>query len=117
MDTRQPPFAKQAAKYPTTDEIRIYVGDCDQVWTNTKVRNSYGPAIMLPPGEGFLKYRWPVKGREVLMIQVGGFDEDVLEAFCTYIVIEGANVVRVVYGEDGAGARIATFRPEVSDAA
>ena len=110
-----PPYTKQALRHPANDELRIYFGDQQQVWANTRIRNSYGPAVMLPPGEDFMKYKWPVKRRDVLMIQVGGFDEDVLEPFSEHLIHEGANIVCVIYGGEKYTANIAKFIPEVSN--
>ena len=105
----QPPNSKQATRYPVADEMRVYFGDSPDVWRHTMIRNGYGPAIMLPPGYDFTQYKWPVRGRDVLMLQIGEYQESVLQPFCKHLVIEGATVVRVVYG-----SQLSVFRPEAS---
>ena len=104
----QPPNSKQATRYPIADEVRVYFGDSPDVWRHTLIRNSYGPAIMLPPGEGFTQYRWPVMDRDVLMMQVGDYPENAIPPFCQHLVMQGASVVRVLYG-----VHLSVFRPEV----
>ena len=104
MDPRQPPFTVMAAKYPATDEIRIYVGSNRQSWDVARLRNAYGPAVLLPPGEDFNKYKWPVKGREVLVLLLGEFPEE--QEFAAHLVNEGAPVVRVLNG-----GRMDSYRP------
>ena len=107
----QPANSKQAARYPDTDELRIYFGDSPEVWKETMIRNGYGPAVMLPPGDDFMEYRWPVKDREVLMVQVGTYPEKSIPPFCHRLVMQGAPIVRVLYG-----SQFAVFRTEASHA-
>jgi hypothetical protein len=92
-----PPFAKQAAKHKTGDEIRIYVGSNRQGWEVARLRNSYGPAMLLPPGDDFRNYKWPVKGREVLMFQTGGYSQN--REFAVHLVEQGARIVRALVGD------------------
>ena len=111
-----PPGTKQSEKYPTTDEIRIYFGVSPDVWRHTMLRCGYGPAALLPPGEDFTQYKWPVTGRDVLMMQIGKYQEGVLQQFCEHLVIKGATIVRVIY-DIGTGPLLSAFRPEVRHAA
>ena len=105
----QPPNSKQATRYPVTAELRVYFGYSPDAWRHTMMRNGYGPAIMLPPGEDFTQYQWPVRGRDVLMMQIGNYPENAIPPFCQHLVMQGAPVVRVLYG-----TQLSVFRPEVS---
>ena len=106
-----PPYAKQAAKSSLKDELRIYFGDSRDVWVHTRIRNNYGPAIMLPPGDNFSQYTWPIRRREVLMIQIGDYLEQSILPFCHHLIIEGATIVRVLYSNEGK-PDIAVFIPQ-----
>ena len=103
----QPPYSKQVAKHPISEEMRVYFGDSQDVWLHTKIRNHYAPAVMLPPGGQFNKYQWPVKGREVLMLQTGGYQVEQIPGFAGVLLRSGAKIVRVLYQEG-----LATFRPQ-----
>lgn len=103
----KPPYSKQASNYPVTNEVRVYFGSSRDVWRYTKVCNRYSPAVMLPPGDQFDKYQWPVRGREVLMLQVGDYQVDEIPGFARVLVLAGALIVRVLHHEG-----LATFRPQ-----
>ena len=90
------PYSKQAAMWPVTEELRIYFGISRDVWRYAKTRNHYAPALMLPPGEEFTRYQWPVQGRDVLAIQIGDYPEQSIILFCHHLVIQGAAIVRVL---------------------
>ena len=101
--------SKQIDSHPPTDELRVYFGDSLDVWRHTMIRNSYGPATMLPPGEDFIEYQWPVKERDVLMVQIGNYHESAIPSFSRHLVMQGAPVVRVLYGK-----QLSVFRLEGS---
>lgn len=109
--TRLPPFTKLAGEHPSSSELRIYVGSNSQLWDLTRLRNAYGPAIMLPPGDNFSQYTWPIRRREVLMIQIGDYLEQSIPPFCHHLIIEGATIVRVLYSNEGK-PDIAIFIPQ-----
>jgi hypothetical protein len=96
---RLPPFAKLAGKHPSSKELRIYVGSNYQLWDVTRLRNAYAPAVLLPPGDDFRAYRWPVNGREVLMLQVGDFQTEAIHSFACDLLRAGAVIVRVLHSE------------------
>jgi hypothetical protein len=92
-----PPFSKQLANHKTGYEIRIYVGSNRQGWEVARLRNSYGPALWLPPGDNFKNYNWPVKSREVLMFKTGEYSQ--WREFAVHLVQKGALIVRVLVGD------------------
>ena len=94
---RLPPFAKSAAQYSPTTELRVYLGDNPQAWDVVRLRNGYGPAVMLPAGDDYRHYAWPVARREVLIMQVGPYGE--MQEFAAHLLELGAQVVRVLHGE------------------
>ena len=61
------------------------------------MRNNYAPALLLPPGENYTGYRWPVHGREIFVLQLGEFDQE--KKFARHLLVEGAAVVRVLTGD------------------
>ena len=91
-----PPFGKLAEKHSPTTELRIYLGDNPQAWDVARLRNSTGPAVLLPPGEDFNDYRWLVARRDVLLIQLGPYDQ--VQAFARHLLNQAATVVRLLYG-------------------
>jgi len=107
-----PPYGRHIYRYPLTQEIRIYFGDSPQTWDHCKARQAYGPAVLLPPGENYIAYQWPVDGREVLMLQIGEYLTEEIPGFARVLLIAGAVIVRVLY-PDG----LATFRTQRSVAA
>ena len=92
-----PPFARRAAEHKTSTELRIYVGSDRHGWDVARVRNSYGPALLLPPGDDFMSYNWPVKDREVFTLQTGEFSQG--RAFAIHLVARGALIVRALVGD------------------
>jgi hypothetical protein len=92
-----PPFGKLADKHPSTAELRIYLGDNPQSWNVARLRNSAGPALLLPAGEDFSGYRWPVSGREVLLMLLGPYYQ--VQEFATHLLSQGAWIVRVPHGD------------------
>jgi hypothetical protein len=92
-----PPFARLAEKYSVSTELRIYAGSNPQAWDVARLRNSGGPAVLLPAGDDFNDYKWPVSGREVLMLLLGPFDQ--VQNFAAHLLAQGALVVRVLRGE------------------
>jgi len=110
--------SKQSARHPVTDELRIYFEDAPcagddgyggDAWYHAKRRSCYAPAMLLPPSENFTCYQWPVRGREILAIQIGIYPEQQTINFCEHLVIQGAALVRVLFDEREPFAR---FIPE-----
>ena len=104
-----PPYGRQIYRYPLTQETRVYFGDSPQIWEHCKVRQAYGPAILLPSSENYDAYQWPVKGREIFMLQIGQYPTNEIPCFARVLLIAGAVIVRVLYP-----GGLATFRPQRS---
>jgi hypothetical protein len=82
-------------------EIRNYFGS--RAWTNACTRNSYShDALVLPDGKSPNAYRWPVHGLDVLVIQAGTVDLTPIPELAHLLIASGANIVRVIYGENMA---------------
>jgi len=91
-----PPFAKQLN--PGAREIWIYCGS--NPWRAAKFRSARKlPVLLLPPDKQPDQFRWPVSGKEVLMIQQGDFEVQKIPAFANLLFGYGAAVVRAVYGD------------------
>lgn len=84
-----------------TSEIRIYFGS--RAWNNASIRNSYcADALVLPDSESPAAYRWPVCGVDVLILQAGTASLKPIPELAHVLIASGANIVRVVYGEQMA---------------
>ena len=81
-------------------EIRIYFGS--RAWNNARIRNSYCADALVLPDDKAPEYRWPVRGMDVLVIQAGTADLKPIPELAHVLITTGANIVRVVYGEDMA---------------
>ena len=55
---------------------------------------------MLPRGGDPREYRWPVQGKEVLVLQAQGVEEMVIELLVVLLVESGAKAVRVIHSDD-----------------
>jgi hypothetical protein len=92
------PFSKHLR---ATGEIRVYFGS--RAWNNARIRNSYcADALVFPDGESPNTYRWPVCGKDVLLLQAGLADIKPVPELAHALIASGATIVRVVYGEDMA---------------
>jgi hypothetical protein len=91
-----PPFAKQMN--PDAREVWLYFGG--DPWPAAKCRAARKlPVLLLPPDQNPEAFRWPVAGKQVLMIQQGGIEIQKIPAFASLLFSYGASVVRCIYGE------------------
>ena len=91
-----PPYAR--GLHPDAPEIWVYFGA--DAWPAAKYRAARKlPVLLLPPDRQPEQFRWPVAGKEVLMIQQGDFEVQKIPAFANLLFGYGAAVVRAVYGD------------------
>jgi hypothetical protein len=80
-------------------EIWVYFGS--DPWRAVKCRAAHKlPVLLLPPDKEPEQFRWPVDGKEVLLIQQGRYDILRIPAFANLLFGYGASVVRAIYGEN-----------------
>ena len=104
-----PPFGKQVSD--SVRELWVYVGTAAWRLKAESCRSRPGK-VLLPPGELPSAYRWPVSGREALIVVLGDIDDTVLLQMAHECLRQGATVARVL---DGAGF-LSVHRKEVRHA-
>jgi len=91
-----PPYGKHLCS--EAREIWVYFGS--DPWPASKYRATRRlPALLLPPDQSPEQFRWPVAGKEVLLIQQGQYDILRIPAFANLLLGYGASVVRCIYGQ------------------
>jgi len=91
-----PPFGKRLDA--NSREIWVYFGT--EAWNAARYRNKRKlPVLLLPPDRDPQNFRWPVAGKEVLLIQQGQHDILKIPSLANLFFAYGATVVRCVYGE------------------
>jgi len=91
-----PPFAKQLN--PDAREVWLYFGS--DPWRAAKCRAARKlPVLLLPPDKQPEQFRWPVAGKEVLLIQLGDYDILRIPSFANLLFGYGASAVRAIYGD------------------
>jgi len=97
VNRKLPPFAKQLK--PDAVEVWIYFGS--DPWPAAKYRAARKlPVLLLPPDRQPEQFRWPVAGKEVLMIQQGDYNPLKIPSFASLLFCYGASVVRCIYGDE-----------------
>lgn len=104
-----PPYGKGVPD--ACRELWIYSGD--EAWQLSKLCAKNPGRVILPPVSDPLLYRWPVRGREALVVQDGQESELRLLRLAHALLRDGATVVRVIHGATYA---LAVFRHNDKDA-
>jgi hypothetical protein len=97
-----PPYGRNVVNNPRN--VFIYAGR--DAWSSGRTRaNLVGKnsVMVLPPGEDFRAYRWPVKGLSLMLVWPDGSLSDV-QAFGEHLVRAGAALVVAPHHEDSENA-------------
>ena len=95
---RFPPYGKQVSD--GVRELLIYTG-YDAWRLKGDICRLIPGRVILPPGESPGAFRWPVAGRDVLVIVLGDIADEVLLQLAHECLSQGATVARVLDGEGG----------------
>jgi len=91
-----PPYGKVVD--PDAREIWVYFGA--DAWSSAKYRAARKlPVLLLPPDQNPDAFRWPVAGKQMLLVQQGDYDLFKIPPFANLLFGYGASVVRAVYGD------------------
>jgi hypothetical protein len=99
---RLPPYGKDVEARP--ENVFIYAGA--NAWTSALLRAATvgrNSVMVLPYGESFAQYRWPVSGHELVLIWPDGSLPEV-RAFGEHLVRSGAALVVAPHEEDPENA-------------
>lgn len=107
---KPPPFGKQVSD--DVREVLIYAGT-DAWRVKGEICRLIPGRVILPPGELPSAYRWPVAGRDVLIVALGDIHDTALLHLAHEVLRQGATVARVLDG----GGRLSVHRREVRHAA
>lgn len=88
-----PPFGKQVSDGER--HLWIYAGS-DAWRAKGAICRLIPGRVLLPPGESPSAYRWPVAGRDVLIVVLGDIDDTALLQLAHECLRQGAKVVRVL---------------------
>jgi hypothetical protein len=98
---RLPPYGRDVAKNP--QNVFIYAGD--NAWTAGRIRAGVvgkNSLLVLPPGEDYQTYRWPVQGVPLLLVWPDGELNEV-KAFVAYLIQQGSPHVIAPHPDDPEG--------------
>lgn len=93
-----PPYGRDVADNPCN--VFIYAGT--DAWTSGRARAKHvgsNSVMLLPPGDDFQAYQWPVQGVPILLIWPDGSLSDV-QAFGEHLVLCGSPSVVAPHDED-----------------
>ena len=102
---RLPPYGRDVAKNP--QNVFIYAGA--DAWQAGKIRAGVvgrNSVLVLPSGENFRAYRWPVQGVPVFLVWPDG-DIAEVKAFITYLIQQGSPLVVAPHKQDPEGCLFA----------
>lgn len=98
---KYPPFSKKIVdlllkKEKITNSINLYIG-CD-AWRKGSVMHKSFPnfTMILPPYDSPLNYSWPVFNCDILIIDLGGCDEQYIQDLALQLFISHAASVRYI---------------------
>lgn len=106
--TRLPPFRRDVARNPKN--VFIYAGA--NAWTAGIARAHHvgrNSVLVLPPGEDYRKFRWPVQDVQLLLVWPDGDINDV-KAFVAYLIQQGSPHVVAPHPDDTEGCLYARPR-------
>jgi len=98
---RLPPYGRNVAQNPRN--VFIYAGA--NAWEVGKARASVvgrNTVLVLPPGEDFHTYHWPVQGVPLLLVWPDG-DLNEVRAFVAYLIQQGSPHVVAPHDDDPEG--------------
>ena len=91
------PYSKQTIQAGTpTNDVRVFAGI--DAWRQAK-ENSYPWRLVLPLDDNPNLYKWPVVNADVLLFDCGQITDNDLQTLACTLLVNGANVVRVIQGE------------------
>lgn len=108
-----PPFARQWLIAGSRYGPQVICGP--GAWAFAEHRRRCGGALVAPPGQDPLQFDWsPLKGRSVVLIEVGTFDTPALERLAYAILRDGAELVHPIRKVPDAPAALPVAWPSYS---
>lgn len=96
---RKLPYSKTLK--PNIRTLKVYC-DSDAWYWAERSANAFGNAVVLPYGERFSKYEWPVKGRGVVVFDFEGKRTEHIE-FLQELLRSGAQDVKIIDADYSGG--------------